>query len=87
MRVLPRLFALCALVSSAAAQSCAAVSAPAPCGQQSDSAERCLSKGCCFNASAAYPCFYPGGDAVPVTHVHVVQASHFDACVRRRGGA
>jgi hypothetical protein len=59
---------------------CAAVRAPAPCGQATDSVDRCLSKGCCYNAAfAASPCFYPGGDAVPITHVHVIQASHFDA--------
>lgn len=61
------------------AQSCSAIKVPAPCGQQSDGEERCLSKGCCYDTAAAYPCFYPGGDAVPVTDVHVVQASHFDA--------
>ena len=59
---------------------CAAITSPAPCGQASDSAERCLSKGCCYNAAfAKAPCFYPGGNAVPITHVHVIQASHFDA--------
>lgn len=59
---------------------CAAVAAPAPCGQVSDSVERCLSKGCCYNAAFSQsPCFYPGGDAAPLTHVHVIQASHFDA--------
>ena len=57
---------------------CSAITAPAPCGQASDSAERCLSKGCCYDPAAAYPCFYPGGNAVPITHVHVVQASHMD---------
>jgi hypothetical protein len=59
---------------------CSAVFAPAPCGQASDSVDRCLSKGCCYNAAFALsPCFYPGGDGVPLTHVHVIQASHFDA--------
>jgi len=69
----------CLLLRAARAQSCAAITSPAPCGQVSDSEERCLFKGCCYNASSPYPCFYPGGNAVPVTHVHVVQASHFDA--------
>lgn len=58
---------------------CAAITAPSPCGQLSDSPARCASKGCCYDAHATYPCFYPGGDAVPITNVHVVQASHFDA--------
>ena len=80
MRSLLRsLLAVCLLLPAALAQSCAAITSPAPCGQLSDSEERCLFRGCCYNASAAYPCFYPGGNAVPVTHVHVVQASHFDA--------
>ena len=80
MRSLLRsLLAVGLLLPAALAQSCAAITSPAPCGQLSDSEERCLFRGCCFNASAAYPCFYAGGNAVPVTHVHVVQASHFDA--------
>ena len=58
---------------------CSAITSPAPCGQSSDSAERCLSKGCCFNAALSVPCFYSTGDAVPITNVHVLQASHFDA--------
>ena len=58
---------------------CAAITSPAPCGQLSDSAERCLQKGCCYDPTSAYPCFHPGGNAVPITHVHVIQASHFDA--------
>lgn len=73
------LLLLGACLAAASAQTCSDVTAPAPCGQLSDSEERCLFKGCCYNASAAYPCFYPGGDAVPITDVHVVQASHFDA--------
>jgi hypothetical protein len=63
-----------------ASGSCASVSVRAPCGQVSDSKARCLSKGCCFDSSdAKVPCFYASGDAVPITHVHVLQASHFDA--------
>ena len=58
---------------------CAAIKSPAPCGQQSDSEERCLSKGCCYDPAAAYPCYFSTGNAVPITHVHVIQASHFDA--------
>jgi hypothetical protein len=42
--------------------------------------QQCEAKGCCFNPalSKTVPCFYPGGDAVPVTTVHVVQACHLD---------
>ena len=44
---------------------------------------RYRSKGCCFNAkSSSIPCFFPGGNAVPIKYVHVVQASHFDAGAR-----
>ena len=78
------LFALsraAAALSPASAATCAAIASRAPCGQQSDSQERCLSKGCCFDpaGSAKVPCFYPTGNAVPIDHVHIVQASHFDA--------
>ena len=58
---------------------CQAVTTPVPCGQSSDSAERCTQKGCCYDPSAAYPCYFPGAEGVPITHVHMVQASHFDA--------
>ena len=58
---------------------CQAITAPSPCGQSSDSYERCTQKGCCYDPTAAYPCYHPGGNAVPITHVHVIQASHFDA--------
>ena len=73
------LAAACTAAAAPSAATCAAISAPSPCGQSSDSAERCLSKGCCYDASKSYPCFHPGGDAVPITDVHIVQASHFDA--------
>ena len=76
---LAALLLLLVLARPAVGQSCSAVTSPAPCGQKSDSAELCLSKGCCYDESAAYPCFYPGGNAVPIKFVHVVQASHFDA--------
>jgi len=58
---------------------CSTITEPAPCGQQSDSEERCLSKGCCYDVTKSYPCFYSTGNAVPIDTVHVIQASHFDA--------
>jgi hypothetical protein len=61
------------------AAACSAITSPAPCGQTSDSQERCESKGCCFDATKSYPCFYSTGNAVPIDTVHVVQAAHFDA--------
>jgi len=82
MRPLAALLAALAAAAAApraAPAACAAVTAPSPCGQASDSPERCAFKGCCYDAARAYPCFYPGADAAPITHVHVVQASHFDA--------
>lgn len=58
---------------------CSAITSRAPCGQSSDSADRCLSKGCCYNPDVSNtPCYYPGGNAVPITSVHVLQASHFE---------
>ena len=56
---------------------CAAVTARAPCGQPDDSAEVCGWKGCCFDhAGGANACFYPAHNAVPITHVHVIQSCH-----------
>jgi hypothetical protein len=79
-------FLLAAVIATAAAAAappspaaCAAVTAPSPCGQRSDSAERCRSKGCCFDPNATYACFHAGGNAVRITDVHIIQASHFDA--------
>lgn len=75
-----------AAVTAAAASSaqCGAVKVPAPCGQPDDSQAKCEARGCCYDAAATSPlgktpCFYGGGDFVPITTVHVVQASHFDA--------
>jgi len=59
---------------------CSMVTNPAPCGQQSDTEEVCLAKGCCYNPNFKnIPCFYGGGNAVPITTVHVIQACHFDS--------
>ena len=62
---------------------CAAVQRRAPCGQPTDSPSACATKGCCYDAAgaagAAVPCFYAGGDAVPITTVRVISACHFDA--------
>lgn len=70
---------------------CAAIVSRAPCGQPSDSAALCAVKGCCHDASGGgTSCFYAGGNAVPITTVHVVQACHFDAGEQRgaeRGSA
>ena len=73
--------ALPAPASSSSSSSCAAVTSRAPCGQQSDSEERCLSKGCCFDPAGdgKVPCYFGTGNAVPITDVHIIQASHFDA--------
>jgi hypothetical protein len=71
--------ALCAHVAFAgfpvpSSAQCAAVSSPAPCGLPGDGAQRCAWRGCCWNAShAENACFYPGGNRVPVEHVHVIQ--------------
>ena len=58
---------------------CAAVSARAPCGQPSDSAADCATKGCCHDAAGGNNACFFAADAVPVTTVHVIQACHFDA--------
>jgi hypothetical protein len=59
---------------------CAAIQAPAPCGQPNDGPELCGLKGCCWDASqGSNACFYPGGNAVTIKHVHVIQSCHFDA--------
>lgn len=82
--------ALAALTAAAAAAAppppaaCAAITNPAPCGQQVDTQAKCEAKGCCWRAGfrsylGPTPCFYAGGDLVNVTTVHVVQACHFDA--------
>ena len=61
-------------------ETCAAITNPAPCGQPNDGPELCGWKGCCWDPSkGSNACFYPGGNAVPITHVHIVQACHFDA--------
>jgi hypothetical protein len=78
---------ICLLTASSSAlhtypsssSTCSTITNPAPCGQQSDSEERCLSKGCCYDTTKSYPCYYSTGDAVPIDTVHVIQASHFDA--------
>jgi len=63
-----------------AQETCAAISNPAPCGQPNDGPELCGWKGCCWDPSkGSNACFYPGGNAVPITHVHIVQSCHFDA--------
>ena len=74
---------LSALVAAAPpAAQCNAVRARAPCGQPTDSAALCASKGCCWNATDGgandVTCFY-AADAVPLSTVHVIQACHFDA--------
>lgn len=66
--------------SPVSADQCAAITNRAPCGQNWDTQERCEYRGCCFDGSdKVNPCFYPGGNAVPIKYVHMVQASHFDA--------
>lgn len=66
--------------SPPAEEVCAAITNPAPCGQPNDGPELCGWKGCCWDASkGGNACFYPGGNAVPITHVHIVQACHFGA--------
>jgi hypothetical protein len=77
------LFAIISVTSAisitSASSTCSSITSPAPCGQSSDSQERCLSKGCCYDTSKSYPCYYSTGNAVPIDTVHVIQASHFDA--------
>ena len=52
----------------------------APCGQNWDHEDRCLAKTCCYDPNdKVNPCYYPGGEAVLIRHVHIIQASHFDA--------
>lgn len=37
-------------------------------------------RGCCYDKTfTTTPCFYSSGNAVPITHVHVIQSAHFDA--------
>ena len=85
MQSLLALLALTAATAAAAAAppppaQCAAVQRRAPCGQPTDSSSACATKGCCYDGSdPVNTCFYPGGNAVPITTVHVVQACHFDA--------
>jgi hypothetical protein len=39
----------------------------------------CLDRGCCYDGSAPTPnCYFPGGGAVNITDVIIVQACHFD---------
>ena len=59
---------------------CAAVTLRAPCGQPTDTAAACASKGCCYGPAGnnATSCFY-AANGVPITKVHVIQACHFDA--------
>lgn len=77
--------------AAASAPTCALgnLSAVVPCGLPVDTQARCEARGCCFNPSASSylgktPCYMPAvapsdGQLVPITTVHVVQASHFDA--------
>jgi hypothetical protein len=74
------LLARVAAAAPPSAAQCAAITSPAPCGQVGDSQAVCEVKGCCYDASfTTSPCFYGGGNAVPITTVLVVEASHFDA--------
>lgn len=69
-------------LSSAAAppsSQCAAVSSRVPCGQRSDSAEACATKGCCYASGGGNASCYYAANGVPITTVHVIQACHFDA--------
>ena len=88
-RALLAAFAFAAAATAAAAPPppavCAAITNPAPCGQQVDTQAKCEAKGCCWRAGAksylgATPCFYGGGDLVNITTVHVVQVRA--ACAR-----
>lgn len=61
------------------AGACSAVTSRVPCGQPTDSALACATKGCCFDANGGnLSCFY-ATNGVPITTVHVIQACHFDA--------
>jgi hypothetical protein len=80
MRALAALLLAAAAAHAAAASAaqCSAVKVPAPCGQPDDSQAKCEARGCCYDATATSPlgktpCFYGGGDLVPITTVHVVQ--------------
>ena len=74
------LLALTASSIAPDAATCSAITSPAPCGAPSDGFDYCTKKGCCWNPSYGLnSCFYPGGNAVPITDVHVFQSAHFDA--------
>ena len=78
--LLALLAATAALAAAPPPAQCAAITSRAPCGQPSDSASACATKGCCYDANGGNnSCFYAGGNAVPITTVHVIQACHFDA--------
>ena len=69
-----------AAAAAPTAATCAAVTRPAPCGLPTDGAAYCARKGCCWDAALGdNACFYPGGNAVPITDVGIAQACHFDA--------